>query len=143
MAARLYRLQIEALETASVPVSLRQFRILNRIDSGTSSMTALSNLASRRLSTISKSVDSLVRQGLLTREQVSSDRRTVKLALTPMGAAVLREIKKTIEGLTAWLVEDIEGDHDALLAAVQALYERAASRLRTDVDKTNGAPAAR
>lgn len=68
LSARLYRLQAETFEALGVPLSFQQFRILQRVERGVTSLTALADLAKRRPSTISKSVDSLVRQGLLTRE---------------------------------------------------------------------------
>jgi DNA-binding MarR family transcriptional regulator len=132
LSSRLYRLETEALEKGSVRLSLRQFRILQRIDQGTSSMTALANMASRRLSTVSKSVDSLVRQGLLTREHDPADRRTYMLFLADRGREVLKEKEDAIDDLIVWLVHDIHGDHEEVVTLLNAVYEKAASRLRAD-----------
>jgi DNA-binding MarR family transcriptional regulator len=107
LSARLYRLQAEAIDASGVPLSFQQFRILERVGGGVTSLSALAQLAKRRPSTISKSVDSLVRQGLLTREQAPSDRRTVTLTLTAPGAATLRQAQRALANLASWLVEDV------------------------------------
>ena len=138
LGARLYRLQIEALETSSVPISFRQFRILERVDHGVSSMTELANLARRRLSTVSKSVDSLVRQGLLTRQEAPQDRRTVRLSVTPAGAEVLREVTAAMDDLASWLAEIAGPDMPGLVDLVDSLYAKAGPRLRPDAGSRNG-----
>lgn len=132
LSARLYRLQAEAFEALGVSLSFQQFRILQRVERGTTSLTALADLAKRRPSTISKSVDSLVRQGLLTREPAPSDRRTMVLTLTAPGAATLRQGQGAQDSLASWLVEDVEMDHSELRELFQYLYEKAEPRIKGD-----------
>jgi DNA-binding MarR family transcriptional regulator len=132
LSARLYRLQAETFEALGVPLSFQQFRILQRVERGATSLTALADLAKRAPSTISKSVDSLVRQGLLTREPAPSDRRTMVLTLTAPGAATLRQGQGALENLASWLVEDIEMDHSELRELLKYLYEKAEPRIKGD-----------
>jgi DNA-binding MarR family transcriptional regulator len=121
LSARLYRLQAETFEALAVPLSFQQFRILQRVERGATSLTALADLAKRRPSTISKSVDSLVRQGLLTREPAPSDRRTM-----------VRQGQGALENLASWLVEDVEMDHSELRELLKYLHEKAEPRIKGD-----------
>ena len=132
LSARLYRLQAEAVEALGVPLSFQQFRILQRVERGATSLTALADLAKRRPSTISKSVDSLVRQGLLTREPALSDRRTMVLTLTAPGVATLRQGQGALENLASWLVEGVEMNHSELRELLKYLYEKAEPRIKGD-----------
>jgi MarR family transcriptional regulator, organic hydroperoxide resistance regulator len=132
LSARLYRLQAETVEALGVPLSFQQFRILQRVERGVTSLTALADLAKRRPSTISKSVDSLVRQGLLTREPAPSDRRTMVLTLTAPGVATLRQGQGALENLASWLVEDVEMNHSELRELLEYLYEKAEPRIKGD-----------
>jgi len=134
LSARLYRLQTEAIDASGVPLSFQQFRILERVGGDVTSLSGLAELAKRRPSTISKSVDSLVRQGLLTREQAPSDRRTITLTLTAFGAATLRQAQRALADLGSWLVQDVEGDIPELRELLKYLYERAESRIQADAD---------
>lgn len=131
LATRLYRLQVETLDALSVPLSVRQYRILDRVDQQFTSMTQLAALARRQLPTISKSVDSLVRQGLLAREQSAADRRVTSLRLTPLGRKVLREARGALESLAVWTGETFRLDvKPALLVeATEGVYRAAESRL--------------
>lgn len=131
LAMRLYRLQVEALESLSVPLSFRQYRILDRVDHEITSMTQLAALARRQLPTISKSVDSLVRQDLLARRPSPTDRRVASLELTPAGRKVLREARKALSSLATWTGEHLELDVEpqVVAEAAEALYEAAEGRL--------------
>lgn len=140
LSARLYRLQVETFESLGVPLSFQQFRILERVDRGATSLSTLAGLAKRRPSTISKSVDSLVRQGLLTREQAASDRRTITLKLTAPGAATLRQAQRALENLASWLAEDVQSDLPELQELLEHLYEKAEPRVQADADGAGRAP---
>lgn len=125
---RIYRLQVETLESLSVPLSVRQFRILDRVGQGVSTVGEHATLARRRPSTISKSVDSMVRQGLLTREEDKADRRAINLGLTGAGDALLGEARGAVRELAAWLVEESGVDPSYLLELSDGLYERTEAR---------------
>jgi len=105
LGSRLHRLQVEVLEGLSIPLSVRQFRILERVGRGTSSLGMLAGQARRKPATISKSADSLVRQGLLTRTEAAQDRRALVLALTPAGRRLLAEATAAMSRLAVALAE--------------------------------------
>ena len=111
LGSRLHRLYAETIESLSVPLSVQQYRILDRVGAGVTSLSRLAELARRQPPTISKSVDSLVRQGLLTRAEAATDRRATALSLTPQGAALLREAHEALDRLARWLVAEIGRAH--------------------------------
>jgi DNA-binding MarR family transcriptional regulator len=120
---RLTRLQTEILSRLEVPLTIRQYRILSRVGAGHTSLTALCRLAHRNPPTMSESVNKLVKQGLLTRETGTSDRRRMELALTDAGRAAAEAARGALEKfsteLTAGLDEPIR---DELFAVMHRLY---------------------
>ena len=123
LGSRLHRLQVERLEALSTPLSIRQYRILDRVDQGITSLGRLAELARRQPSTVSKSADSLVRQGLLTRQEAAGDRRAMVLHLTPAGARLLTEARAASGELAAWLVGASGMKLDDLASFVDVLYD--------------------
>ncbi|WPB92355.1 MarR family winged helix-turn-helix transcriptional regulator [Streptomyces malaysiensis] len=123
LGGRLTRLQTEILAGLGQPLTIRQYRILSRVDAGNTSLTSLSKLARRNLSTMSQSVDKLVQQGLLTRKTSESSRRTMQLALTAEGAAALdagnRALAKFTSELTTRMPQELQ---DQILPALQQLF---------------------
>jgi DNA-binding MarR family transcriptional regulator len=123
-AGRLTRLQTEILAGLDVPLTLRQYRILTRVDAGHTSLMALCRLAHRNPPTMSESVNKLVKQGLLTRETEAADRRTMVLALTDAGRAAQQAgrlaLEKFSSELTAGLDEGIKAD---LLLVMRRIYD--------------------
>jgi DNA-binding MarR family transcriptional regulator len=134
LGSRLHRLYAETIEGLSTPLSVPQYRILERVGLGVASLGQLAELARRQPPTISKSVDSLVRQGLLTRAEAAADRRATALSLTPRGAALLREAHAELDRLGRWLAEaagDLgdAGDPEQLAAFAAGLYDKTEAEL--------------
>jgi DNA-binding MarR family transcriptional regulator len=131
LGSRLHRLYAETIEGLSTPLSVQQYRILDRVGLGVSSLSQLAELARRQPPTISKSVDSLVRQGLLTRAEAAADRRATALSLTPRGAALLREAHEKLDRLGGWLVEAAgpEPGPDRLAGFAAGLYGKTEAEL--------------
>ena len=123
LGGRLTRLQTEILAGLPQPLTIRQYRILSRVDSGHTSLTALCKLAHRNPSTMSESVDKMVNQGLLSRGVSDTSRRTMALALTRSGKAALaagnRSLAKFTTELTAGLPQHLQDD---LLPVLNQLY---------------------
>ncbi|MCF3960859.1 MarR family winged helix-turn-helix transcriptional regulator [Streptomyces fuscigenes] len=123
LGGRLTRLQTEILASLDQPLTIRQYRILARVDGGHTSLTALAKLARRNLSTMSQSVDKLVHQGLLTRRTSETSRRTMQLALTPAGTAALaagsEALAKFTSELTAHLPQELQ---DRILPPLRQLF---------------------
>jgi DNA-binding MarR family transcriptional regulator len=134
LGSRLHRLYAETIESLSTPLSVPQYRILDRVGLGISSLSQLAELARRQPPTISKSVDSLVRQGLLTRSEAATDRRATALSLTPAGAALLREAHDALDRLGRWLIEAAAADPERLAAFASALYDKTETELDLLVD---------
>lgn len=132
LSARLYRLQAEALEGLDDPLTLQQYRLLDRAEHGVRSLGEHAWLAKRRPSTISKSADSLVCRGLLLRAEAPEDRRATCLSLTPRGLEALRSARSALDKLACWLAAGM--DPEALSQALDGatrLYERAGTRIRS------------
>jgi DNA-binding MarR family transcriptional regulator len=129
LGSRLHRLYAETIEGLSVSLSVQQYRILDRVGLGVSSLGQLAELARRQPPTISKSVDSLVRQGLLTRAEAATDRRATALSLTPRGAALLREAHAELDRLGRWLAEASAVDPERLAAFADSLYGKTEAEL--------------
>lgn len=112
LGGRLTRLQTELLASLAEPLTIRQYRILSRVGAGHTSLTALCKLAHRNPSTMSESVDKLVKQGFLTRETSDTSRRTMLLRLTDKGRnardAADRAIEKFTTGLTTGIPQDLQ-----------------------------------
>jgi len=123
LGGRVTRLQTELLASLDPPLTIRQYRILSRVGSGYTSLTALCKLAHRNPSTMSQSVDKLVQLGLLTRGTAEHSRRTMRLGLTSRGlevqAAASRALGKFTDNLTAGVPADLQ---DRLLPVVYQLY---------------------
>jgi DNA-binding MarR family transcriptional regulator len=147
LGSRLHRLYAETIEGLSTPLSVPQFRILERVGLGVASLGQLAELARRQPPTISKSVDSLVRQGLLTRAEAATDRRATALSLTPKGAALLHEAHAELDRLARWLAgaaTDLgdAGDPASLAAFAAGLYDKTEAELDALVEarRTPGRP---
>jgi DNA-binding MarR family transcriptional regulator len=129
LGSRLHRLYAETIEGLSTPLSVQQYRILDRVGLGVSSLSQLAELARRQPPTSSKSVDSLVRQGLLARAEAAADRRATALSLTPRGAALLREAHEELDRLGRWLVAAAGAGPDSLAAFAVSLYDKTEAEL--------------
>ena len=78
---------------------------------------------------MTKHVDRLERDGLVTRTPSADDRRRVGLTLTEEGQRVLRRVRSR---RTAWLASRLHGLSRADLAAVEAAVEPLSRLLRQD-----------
>jgi DNA-binding MarR family transcriptional regulator len=129
LGSRLHRLYAETIEGLSTPLSVQQYRILDRVGLGVTSLGQLAELARRQPPTISKSVDSLVRQGLLTRAEAATDRRATALSLTPRGAALVREAHEELDRLARWLAAAAAADPADLTDFAASLYDKTETEL--------------
>jgi DNA-binding MarR family transcriptional regulator len=95
-------LENEVLRAVSPPLTFRQFRLLERVDQGQTTVTELGRSATITLPAISESVDGLVAKGLLVRRANELDRRESCLSLTDAGRRALKEAT----GLLAEMAEE-------------------------------------
>jgi DNA-binding MarR family transcriptional regulator len=82
-----------------------QFQVLRRIRRGIASVSTLADASQISRSAVSKSVDALVRRGLIFRSQDPDDRRNIPLALTDEGQRVMAGIYDETE---CWLSSRFE-----------------------------------
>ena len=108
LAPRILRLESNRLALLDVPLTHRQYRILQRVQQGVSTPTAISRAANVSLAAISESVDALCRRGLAARTLDESDRRTSRLSLTGEGEAALAAAERELKALAVVLVEGID-----------------------------------
>lgn len=128
LGGRLTRLQTELLASLGEPLTIRQYRILSRVGAGHTSLTALCKLAHRNPSTMSESVDKLVKQGFLTRETSDTSRRTMRLRLTAKGRnardAADRAIEKFAADLTTGIPPELQDRIRPVLTDIYLALQR-------------------
>ncbi|GLY43410.1 hypothetical protein Amsp01_094330 [Amycolatopsis sp. NBRC 101858] len=130
LGGRLTRLQTELLAGLDQPLTIRQYRILSRVGSGHTSLTALCKLAHRNPSTMSESVDKLVNQGFLSRRPSATSRRTMQLELTTKGLNARDTARRALDKFTGELTSSLTPDvREQLLPALFQLYTDAQGNL--------------
>lgn len=86
---KLRRRQEKVLKSSEFPLTYRQYRALYRIEEGHDSVTAIANLATIGLPSVSAAVSSMVDRGMVERNHDGDDHRSHSLSLTPKGLAAL------------------------------------------------------
>jgi DNA-binding MarR family transcriptional regulator len=99
VASRIARLQDEALEDLDIQLTMRQYRVLLRVDQGYATLTILARLARRTTASLSETIDGLVRRGLLDRKAGTDDRRVVMLGITDKGKKALSVAQERLDAL--------------------------------------------
>src|SRR3954468_2626622 len=91
-ATRALALAARALERAAGErdLTLAQFRVLALVEAGDERSSLLAERLAVAKPTITAVVDGLVERGLLVREAVAGDRRSIRVSLTPEGSTALR-----------------------------------------------------
>lgn len=107
------RVETAFMTTTSDPMTLRQFRVLRRIEQGYDTATAIQRLGPATLASLSEVLDGLVSRGLVQRERDGVDRRVVRLQLTAKGSramthahAALADLEERIKGVVLEVVAD-------------------------------------
>lgn len=109
-------------EAAGTPGSSRLSALAALAASGPLSLAELAAADQVRAPTMSRLVDGLVRDGLVTRETVPTNRRSVRIAITPEGTALLRsERKRRVQRLADRLERLGESEQRALQRGVELL----------------------
>jgi len=103
-------------------LTVPQLRLLLVLDGGvTMSANEVADLLRVASSTVTSSVDRLVRRGMISRVEDPEDRRRKRLSLTPEGAAALESINRN--GLSG-LMAALGGLSDAELVDFRRLIRR-------------------
>jgi DNA-binding MarR family transcriptional regulator len=91
-------------------VTVAKWRVLAVLDhSPGATMGALAHLTSVDRTTLTRTLDQLAKDGLVDRKADERDRRLLRLALTPGGAALFRRILPIVEEQNARALEGLSG----------------------------------
>jgi long-chain acyl-CoA synthetase len=137
-AARALALAARALERAAGErdLTLAQFRVLALVDEGDERSSLLAERLAVAKPTITAVVDGLVERGLLVREPVAGDRRSIRVALTPDGRAALAAAHDAMSAVLDRILDHAE-DRDGIVVALadldNALTARMEARIRGQV----------
>lgn len=118
-------------ETSGCGVSLAQCRSMLELAQRSHTLTALAVAHDLDKSTLSRTVESMVKSGLCERATVADDRRSVRLTLTSLGRSKVDTINRSCDEYYARLLERFsESDQRQIVRAVRVLSD-AMRRLRT------------
>jgi len=121
-------IRAEMRERRPAGLSIGQFRLLHMVHKDPErSLSDCADDLGISVPAASKMVDGLVERGLVGRAADAADRRRVTLALTPAGAALMKDAKK---GLEARMATALSG----LSAAEAATLAKALDLLRSRLD---------
>jgi DNA-binding MarR family transcriptional regulator len=113
------RAHLRSTASENYGITVEQFHILRHINRGKNSACELAATIGISRPAVSQALDALVRKGLLTRQQDTSDRRYVTLALTENGSILLKGI---FENNRIWMMGKLDAlSQDELSAAIQAM----------------------
>ena len=115
--ARLARL----LECATGGLSLTQYRVLAMVDDGGERATRLAQMLALAKPTVTAAVDGLVDRGLLEREPVPGDRRSLRIALTAAGTEALRDAEEAMADRLVVVLRTGTDDQATVLEALAGL----------------------
>jgi DNA-binding MarR family transcriptional regulator len=128
-AARSLALLARKLERACGGLSLAQYRVLLALSAAGDER---SSLVAERLAvakpTITAIVDRLVERGLVAREAIEGDRRSIRLRVTDAGVAALGDAEDEMVLALETMLVDVR-DRDALLRALGDLHDAWTARL--------------
>ncbi len=133
-AARAVALSARALERAAGTrdLTLAQYRVLALVAAGDERSSLLADRLAVAKPTITAVVDGLVERGLIERNSVTGDRRSIRISLTKPGVQALRAVEKEMAETLGRILSEAE-DPAAIVAALgdldAALAARSAARL--------------
>ncbi|MFN6945999.1 MAG: MarR family winged helix-turn-helix transcriptional regulator [Cytophagaceae bacterium] len=94
-----------------MPVSPDQFGLLNLIDQKEESQqTELADIMAKDKSAVLRQLDSLERNGLISRSIDGNDRRKKNLVVTPEGAQIIKQGRGIIDALMDELTKNVPSD---------------------------------
>jgi DNA-binding MarR family transcriptional regulator len=138
-AARALTLAARSMERAAAArdLTLAQFRILALIAAGDERSSLLAERLTVAKPTITAVVDGLVERGLVIREAVVGDRRSIRVSLTPAGVVALRAAEDEMTETLDRIFEHAR-DRDALLTALLDLDDALALRMQARLGAAHG-----
>lgn len=125
--------QLEA-DTGCCGISLAQCHTLLELAKSELSLTSLAAALDLDTSTLSRTVDGLVRAGLVIRAEDPLDRRLLRITLTTAGRAKVESIDDVCNRYYGDLLSGLnEHDRDCVIRAVGLLAERMHSLRRSEI----------
>jgi DNA-binding MarR family transcriptional regulator len=116
--------ELEA-QTSCCGVTVAQCHVLLELAGATLSLSGLAGALGLDPSTLSRTVDSLVKAGLVERTEDPSDRRSLRLVLTPAGEGKVRYIDETCNRTYAHLLAGMTAeDREHVVRGVALMAER-------------------
>jgi DNA-binding MarR family transcriptional regulator len=116
--------ELEA-ETSCCGVTVAQCHVLLELATSALSLTALAASLGLDASTLSRTVDSLAKAGLVERSEDLSDRRSLRLLLTPAGTAKVAYIDDTCNRFYAELLAGVsDEDRQHVLRGIAVMADR-------------------
>jgi DNA-binding MarR family transcriptional regulator len=109
-----------AMERAAAPLSLADYRALSAIVAGEERASRLAERLAVGKPSISATVDSLARRGLISRERVAADQRAVTLAVTRAGQEAYEQARRRMADRLAEII-GLTSDASASLGALADL----------------------
>ena len=129
-----------ALERVLGDMTLAQFRVLSMVASSPERASRIAERADMSRPSLSGLLDGLAARGWVERRVVDSDRRGVRLEVTPEGHAALHRAQAAVSDAMAGILVDVPlGERDAVLRALVVLG-RAFDDRATSARTVQGAP---
>jgi DNA-binding MarR family transcriptional regulator len=116
------------LERSEAPLTTSQFRIMRRAAAGGERAARLAERLAVRKPTLTAIADGLVGAGYLVRESDATDRRAVRLQLTPAGETALAKTEQIFAERFAELLDD-SSKPEVLRALLADLEQNRVARL--------------
>lgn len=107
LAPRVQRLQDMVLRDMRPSITFGQFRLLQRVAEGRSTLTAISQVSTLSLPTLSERIEGSVKKGLIRRKATPLDRRASILMLTKLGTDCVAEASERLEALHNWMLDPV------------------------------------
>ncbi len=105
-------------------LTFNQLRILFAIEYGKDQVGKLARSAKVAQPAMSKIVDHLINRGFIKRDPHLTDRRQIKLSLTPKGTAMMRRVRlKAAEKYVDAIKELSAGDQKKLLDGIAVIFD--------------------
>ena len=133
-AVRGLALAARSLEQSVGDLTLAQYRVLAFIAAGNERSSLVARGLALAKPTVTAAVDGLVDRDLITREAVAGDRRSLRLAVTPAGAAALQTAEHSMAERLDRVLEHAR-DPEALVAALGDLDDALAARMRARIQR--------
>lgn len=123
-------------------VSLAQYRLLLFVAREPQRAGELATRAAVSKPTLTNLVNTLEREGLITKERLADDRRGIRLEVTEAGSAALAAAEHILIGRIGQLLDDVE-DVERILSAfadLDAALDREVARFleRTEAERADG-----